>query len=177
MKKINTMKNSLIIAMMLFTNLTFSQDIMDNMYQKYAGKNGFTSINIGKGLLEFVSSLDNDKNAEEVTDKISDLKILVANQNEGADVANFSNEIKSLIDKNAYLNLMEVIDGREKVNFYAKKADNMIVHLVMIATGSEEEVLMSIKGQFSKEDLVKIGKDSNCSSELSKLSLLNDLEE
>lgn len=165
----------LVLALFVAPFLVNAQDFIDDIFSKYSGKDNFTSIVVSKDLFDFAFTLDNDKDMEKLKGKISDLKILISeNQSEGN--VGFTNEIRDNISKNSYLSLMEILDGKNKVNFYVKKNNDKIIHLLLLATEKEKEVLLSIKGEFTMKELAEIGKDSNVNGSFHHLSYLKNLD-
>lgn len=171
------MKKALfIILLAVLPFFAGAQDFIDNLFSKYAGKENFTSIVISKDLLDFAFSFDKQDSAiEQLKGKISDLKILISNGPKSELSEGFTSEIMSNINKNSYLSLMEILDGKNKVNFYVKKENDKIVHLLLIAFEEDERVILSLKGKFSMKDLAEIGRDSHDGS-LHHLSYLKDIK-
>jgi len=170
------MKRTLIIlSFIIFPLLLEAQDVIDAVFKKYSGSDNFTSIIISKDLLDFAFSIDNDKDIDKIKGKISDLKILISEHQKSGNTG-FTNEIRDAIDKNSFMNLMEIRDGKSKVNIYAKKNADKIVHLILLANEEDEEVLLSIRGEFSTKDLVELGRNSNHDGSFHHLSYLRDLE-
>ena len=155
--------------------LAGAQNFIDNVFSKYSGKDNFTSIVISKDLLDLVFSVDSNKEVDKIKGKIADLKILVSDNEKNGGVVGFTNEVRESINKENYLSLMEVLNGKEKVNFYVKKDNDRIVHLLLIATGKDEEVLLSLRGNFSMKDLSELGKGCHDGT-LHHLSNLKNLE-
>jgi hypothetical protein len=164
-----------ILALFVSPFLVNAQDFVDDIFSKYSGKDNFTSIVISKDLFDFAFTLDNDKELEKLKGKISDLKILVSEHLSEGNVG-FTNEIRNSINKNSYLSLMEILDGKNKVNFYVKKDNDKIIHLLLLATEKDQEVLLSIKGEFTMKELAEIGKDSNVHGSFHHLSYLKNLD-
>jgi len=150
----------IILAFFVFPFWASAQDFIDEVFSKYSGKDGFTSIVISKDLLNFAFNAENDNSIEKLKGKISDLKILISDNHQSGVSLNFTDEIRNTINKNSYLSLMEILDGKNKVNFYVKKDNDKIVHLLLLAAEDDEQVVISLKGQFTMKELVEIGKDS-----------------
>lgn len=170
------MKKLLVMATLFISFFSYSQDVIDNLFQKYRGKDGFTSVYISKDLLQFVAEFDDDTDLDAINGKLSDLKILVAERGVDNKNIDFTEEVKSLVNNSSFMNMMEVIDGKDKINFYAKKEGEKIVHLIMIAQNHDDEVLLSIKGDFTTRDLVKLGRNSGHHSGLDHLQRLEKVQ-
>lgn len=166
-----------ILGLSVLPFLASAQDFIDDVFNKYSGKDNFTSIVISKNLLDLAFAVDSDKSKdlEKLKGKISDLRILISEHQSDKSI-NFTNEIRSNLDKNSYLSLMEILSGKTKVNFYVKKDNEKIVHLLLLASEEDQEVLLSLKGQFTIKELVEMGKDSNEHGSFHHLSYLRNLE-
>lgn len=154
-----------------------AQSIIDNLFSKYSGNDNFTSIIVNKSLLDFIFSMDTDKDSklETLKGKISDLKILIAD-NRNSISAEFAEEVKAYIADDSFMSLMEIIDGKKRVNLYVKKNNDKVVHLLLSAREEKQEVLLSLEGQFTMKDLVQIGRDSKGKGSFGHLSYLKNLD-
>jgi hypothetical protein len=173
-----------ILAIFVLPLWACAQDFIDDVFNKYSGKDGFTSIVISNELLNFAFALDwgngNEKDSEKNIDvrkgKVTDLKILVSKRHNDEERIDFISAIKGSFNKNSYLSLMEILDGKNKVNIYAKKDADKIVHLLLLATDDGEQVLLSLKGNFTLKDLVELGKNCNDNESFHDLTYLKSLE-
>jgi hypothetical protein len=168
------MKKIVVIFLVVFTStLVNAQPFIDDVFNQYSGKPGFTSVNIGNQLFKLISTLDkSDPELQTLTKKLSSIKILVS---EGKSVG-FTKAIGEKIAKDDYINIMEVIESDQKVNFYIKQTGEVITDLILLAIDDSEEVLISIKGNFILNDLANLGKSNSILSGDDHLSLLNSLE-
>ncbi|MGD9976778.1 MAG: DUF4252 domain-containing protein [Bacteroidales bacterium] len=149
----------------------YAQDFSDKMYGSYAGKTGYTAVSIGPEFLELVAALDpDDKEPEGLSEKFKSIKILVS-KNKGKD---FSDEILRGIKNDSFKNLMQVQDGDDVVNFYVKQKGDLISDFVLHVDNTDEEVLLTINGSFTREELSKLG--ASTGDDKNYLSLLRKLE-
>lgn len=167
----------IILSFAMLPILAGAQDFIDDLFRKYSGNDGFTTIVINKDLLDFAFTSNNDKDIDELKGKISDLRILISNKHQQGNISTFKDEIKNSIAKSDYQNLIEILNGKNKVNFYVKKDNDKIIHLILIASENDEEVLLSLKGQFTMKELIEMGKDSNNKGSFHPLSYLTHLDE
>lgn len=166
---------ALLILGISISCMSFAQESIDEVFRKYNGKEGYTSIHIGKGLLQLASLFDDDRDADmiKLDGKFDDLRILVADSyNQG-----FTDEIKDLLEKGSFISLMEVIDGQDRVNFYVQKNTDRVSQLILLAIDHNEEVLLSIKGNFTLSELAEFGRGSGRPGHLHHMSLLGKLDE
>jgi len=155
--------------------MSFAQESIDEVFRKYQGKEGYTSIHISKGLLQLAALFDEDSDTDlkKMDGKLDDLRILVADSCSKG----LTDEIKGLLEKNSFISLMEVIDGHDKVNFYVQQNNARVSQLVLLATGHDEDVLLSIKGNFTLNELAELGRGSGRHGHLHHMSLLGSLDE
>ena len=141
------------------------QTAIDDLYKKYAGKTGFTSINISPEMFSMLSAMDmsdsseKDKEAQHVIEELTGLKMLVFEPKEGETNDAFMKEIRSLAGSPGYSELMSVNEGDEIVKFLAKKGeDGKISELLMIVLEESEAVVMSMTGHLDMKSISQISK-------------------
>ena len=156
------------------------QTAIDDLYKKYAGKSGFTSINISPEMFSMLSGMDmNDSSekaqeAQDVISQLSGLKMLVYEPEEGQSNEAFMKEIRTLSNTSDYTELMSVDGEDEIVKFLAKKGDDgKIAELLMIVLDDSEAVVMSMTGNLDMKSISQISK----SLEIEGLENLDELEE
>jgi CRISPR/Cas system-associated protein endoribonuclease Cas2 len=160
-----------IILMILFIIpvLILAQNTpVDALFDKYAGKDGFTTIYISKYMFDMFRSHDiEDKEADElnrVLGKLTSIKILTVEDQEfiGKGV-NFYNEIMKELPREKYNELMVVKDKDSDVVFLSREEKGVIVELLLIAGGADESdnVLISIQGEIDLETISKLSKTLN----------------
>jgi hypothetical protein len=159
--------------MIVASNLLYGQAFIDEVFNKYSGKPGFTSVMITPQLFKLLALVDkNDPELKMISEKMSSLKILVSEEKS----VGFTNEVREKMSKSKYVNIMEVIDGTQKVNFYILQNDDIITDFLLLAIDDSEEVLLSITGNLKLSDLSKIGNNSSFGGGTGHLSLLKNLE-
>ena len=161
------MKRILIFAaLFLIPVLSRAQNTpVDALFDKYAGKDGFTTVYISKYMFNmFRSDEVEDKEAEElnqVLGKLNSIKILTVEDpafiGKGL---NFYDEIMKELPREKYNELMVVKDKESDVVFLAREEKGVIVELLLIAGGSDvsDNVLISIQGQIDLETIGKLSK-------------------
>ncbi len=168
----------LLFAASLFVLPLFAgaQDFVDDVFNKYSGNQNFTSIVISKNLLDFAFTIDKENDLNRLKGKISDLKILVSELKDDASIK-FVDEIRSSLNKNEYMSLIEIRDGKTKVNFYVKKNGEKIIHLLLLASEADQDVLLSLSGEFTMKDLSELGKCVKGDGSFHHLSYLKNVKE
>lgn len=172
MKKIFLM---CILAIGLMLN-AYSQNVMENLFEKYNGKEGFTSVNISKEMFDMMGSIQiksdgDDKGTQKINDmkdfasKLSSLKVLTTNKKEGQDnslkAEAFYKEVMNLMPKNIYKDLMEVNEEGQKVNFYVRRTGAKVSELVVVVKEKAETSLISLTGDIDLNKVAEFSKDMN----------------
>jgi len=161
------MKRILIFAILfLIPVLIHAQNApVDALFDKYSGKDGFTTVYISKYMFDmFRSDEVQDQEADElnqVLGKLTSIKILTVEDPAFiGDGVNFYDEIMKELPRETYNELMVVKDKESDVVFLAREEKGIIVELLLIAGGSEvsDNVLISIQGQIDLETIGKLSK-------------------
>jgi len=152
---------------------------MDKLFQKYAGKDCFTSVSISKDMFQLfagINSEEADKDFKELQDVITQLdglKILTYSQSEDCKGIDFYKELTAVYPMQNYTELMVVQEKDEMVNFYILKEGNKIPELLMIARDPGETVVLSLTGNIDLNYISKLGK----SMKIEGLDNLEKIEE
>lgn len=171
----------IMFVMALLPQMTSAQTAIDHLYEKYAGKPGFTSINISPQMFQLfsgINSSDSSPQAQKALDamkQLKGLKMLVYEPKDSTKVQAFYNEIKRTIPAKKYMELMSVDNGSDnKINFLASQDKNgKIRELLMIIHGSDETMIMSLTGLIDLKTISEISKSLNVQG-MSDLQKLNE---
>jgi hypothetical protein len=141
-----------------------AQTAIDKLYEKYAGQDGFTSINISPGMFQMLSDLDTDdsteevKEAQNVMDQLKSLKMLVYEPKEGQKF-DFMKEVKKSVNLGDYIELMSIREENTDIRFLVKKTkDGHISEMLMLVDDDNEGMIMSMTGNIDMNTISKIGK-------------------
>ena len=160
-----------IIVLAAFPVMLSAQDFVDGLIDKYQGKSGFTTVVINSALFDIVAAIDDDDDLQKMKGMIDNIRIIAMDENSNSDI-NFFNEMKSQINSKLYVELMTVKEYDNDVVFYVKYAGKDIEELLLVAGGSDENAVISIKG---KINLKKLASLSN-SVHISGFKYLDNLE-
>jgi hypothetical protein len=153
MKKIVASAAILMMAMM-----TFGQgSAVDRVFDKYAGKDGYTTVYISSFMFNLMSGLDVDdpeyNEFKKATSGIKSMRILTQ---EGEDSQAFGKELLEMLPRKEYQELMKVKDGSEEVLMLAKQEGGKVKEFLMIVSGGGEDVLIAIDGEIDLQSLSSI---------------------
>lgn len=173
------MKRVLFIIFILgFTAAVFAQNkSIDRVFDKYAGKEGFTTVYISKYMFNMFANLEdaNDKEVEEVQKvfgKLNGIKIL-ATEDGAPKGINFYDEIMKDLPRQDYEELMVVKDSESDVVFLAKEEGGVIVELLLIVSGEDDNALIAITGEIDLNTIAKLSSVMN----IKGMGELENLEE
>lgn len=169
-------KLSLIILVFIFPLLVFSQhNAVNKLFEKYAGKEGFTTVYISRNLFKMVGEMNlDDPDINELVDKLETIKILVSDSEfineEGI---NFYDEIMTGLTIDEYDELLVVKEKDKDINFLSKEKNGIIVELLLVVGGKDENVLISITGSIDLKHISKLASSMKGTG----MEHLNKLEE
>lgn len=174
-------KTQIIITLfLLLPMLSFSQtSSIDKLYEKYAGKDNFTSINISAEMFKLAAGLSQNlenEDAKELNDlvnQINGMKILIFQDSPGQTKINFMDELNKSVNFKDFAELMSVQEKNGVVRFLTKKGDGgKISEMLMIAEDGSEVVVMSFTGSIELETIGKMAKTMNMKG-MEKLEVLD----
>lgn len=151
--------------------LVAQNSAVDNLFQKYGGKKGFTTVTINGNLLKMVANMTDEDDGAEVLNSITSIKILA--QEEG-EAENFFEEVMGSLKRDAYEELMTVNSDDEDVIFLIKKSGDKISEFLLVVGGTDDNAVIYIGGDLNMKDLAKLGKSVNIQGD--GLGHLKDLE-
>ncbi|MBW8332613.1 MAG: DUF4252 domain-containing protein [Prolixibacteraceae bacterium] len=155
------MKRILLILVLLIPVLVMAQDNspIDKLFNKYANKDGFTTVNISGKLLGLASSFDESKSKEAAMfEKITGIRILSVENKELNKGLNFFKELESdgFFKNHNYEVLMEVTEKDEVVRFYGRSGEKGKLSELLLVVGGDDNTLISIRGLIDPADIGKI---------------------
>ena len=153
------MKRAVTIAIVLSLGiLAFGQgSAVDKVFDKYAGKEGYTTVHISSFMFKLMAGIETDdpeyEEFQKATSGINSLRILT--QEDGNSVA-FGKELLDMLPRQEYQEMMKVKDGDEEVLFLAREEGGKISEFLLIVSGGGEDVLIAITGEIDMESLSSI---------------------
>jgi hypothetical protein len=168
MKKL--MLSFVVASLILFAASTKAQTPLDKVYDKYAGEDGFTAVNISKEMFQMFQSMGSDKSdadakeMKKMMEQLNGLKVLTCDADSakpGKSQA-FYNEVSALYPAAVYKELMTVNDEGNNIRFLTKQdAAGKISEMVMLMKGKTESVVMSLTGLIDLATVSKLSKTLN----------------
>jgi hypothetical protein len=137
-----------------------------SLFDKYGGKDGYTTVTISKELFGMFAEIDDtDPDAQEIKEMMSQLdgiQILMyeTETEDDAELAKFKAEIAK-INASGYSELMTVKEKGEEVKFLALKKGDKIGELLLIINSGNEAGFVSITGLIDMNTVAKLSKTMN----------------
>jgi len=144
--------------LIMLTFLAMGQNsAVDRVFDKYSGKEGYTTVYISSFMFNMLNSLETDdpeyNEFKKATAGIKSIKILTQ---EGGNSEAFGAELLEMLPRSEYQEMMVVKDQDEDVLFLAREVDGKITEFLLIVSGGGEDALIAIQGDIDLESISKI---------------------
>ena len=152
----------LIITIILPLAVMGQKSAVDKLFEKYANKEGFTTVNISGKLLGLASQADTtNKATSDMLSKLTGIRILTVEDKEIAGNLDFFDELnkEGFFKNKEYEVLMEVTQKDEVVRFLAKNNGKGKFSDLILVVGGDDNTLISISGAFNPQDIGKISQE------------------
>lgn len=147
-------------AVCLTVFLQAQSNPVDDMFNKYSEKPGFTVVSISSKMFSMFANKDTEnKNADDVINKLKSIKILSVEDSLLNKNLNFYSELNKKLDMSAYEELMVVKEGPNITKFLILQKGNIISELLVITGGPGGNSLISIKGELNLKSISELSKD------------------
>jgi hypothetical protein len=130
---------------------------VDEVFDRYSGKEGYTTVYISSFMFNLMNSLEVDdpeyNEFKKATAGINSIKILTQ---EGDGSAPFGKELISMLPRSEYKEMMVVKEEDEEVLFLAREQGGRISEFLLIVSGGGEDALIAIQGDIDLESIASI---------------------
>lgn len=156
------MKKLILFITLIFLTLMMQaqSNPVDDMFNKYSEKPGFTVVSIsGKMFSMFSDQNEEKKDADNVIGKLKSIRILSVEDSLLNKNLNFYTELSKKLDLSVYEELMLVKEGPDITRFLIKQKGNVISELLVITGGPGGNSLISIKGDLNLKNISDLSKN------------------
>jgi hypothetical protein len=148
------------VAICLTLMLQAQSNPVDEMFNKYSEKEGFTVVSISSKMFNMFSNKDTEnKDAENVINRLKSIKILSVEDSLLNKNLNFYTELSKKLDLSVYEELMVVKEGPNMTKFLIHQTGNTISELLVVVGGPGGNSLISIKGTLDLKSISELSKD------------------
>jgi hypothetical protein len=168
------MKKSVFIitALLICPFLNSQTGPIDELFDKYTEKEGFTSVYISGKMMNMLANLDSESgNKDNVILRIKSIRIL-SQDSLSTEKVNFYNELSRKLDFSVYEELMVVKESHEVTKFLIRQNGKSISELLVITGGTGGNALISIRGDLNLKELSNLSKTLG----VEELEQLEDIE-
>lgn len=163
-----------ILTFILLSFATMAQkDAVNALFDKYAGKDGFTTVIISSKMFSLFQDLDvEDDEFNDMMSSLKSIRILASDETLTDLNINFYDEVMKDLDQDDYEELMVVKEKDHDVKFLIKERDGRIIELLLVSGGKGDNALISIRGDIDLKNISKLAR----SMDLEGLDKLEKLE-
>ena len=153
------MKRLLVFIVLTITaTFVYGQKSIDYLFEKYAGKDGFTTVTINGNLLKLAHCLDDNDDENSLPVNITEIRILTQD-NDSVKVENFYNLVIKDIDLKNYDEFMRVKSYDQDLRMLVRSEGNKFKEFLLIAGGTDN-ALIQVKGNMTYAEAKKFSKDA-----------------
>jgi hypothetical protein len=132
------------------------QKSIDRLFEKYSGKDGFTTVTISGDLLKLAARLDNDKDeGSSFPATITEIRILTRDDDDLI-TDNFYSEVMKDINLNDYEEFMRVKESNQDLRMLIRAEGNKIKEFLFVAGGEKDNAIIQVKGMMTFSEARKI---------------------
>lgn len=142
---------------------------LDSFFDSYSDRDGYTSVTINGNFFGLLRCLDEDAEIEGPERKITSVRIVSRERESGFPGTDFLSEIRGVIRRGGYEELMTVKDHDDDLRVMVKGRDDAISEILVIASG-EKEAVIQICGHLTREDVDRLSE--NHAEGLAQLEML-----
>ncbi len=155
---------------MISFTFVYGQKSIDALFDKYAGKDGFTTVTIDGNLLKLAKCFDNSDDNDDcsIPANITQIRILTQ-EDKSIPVGNFYDMVIRDIDLNSYDEFMRVKESDQDLRMLVRTDGNKFKEFLLIA-GGEDNAIIQIKGSLTFADAKKISHDARKNNRVSILA-------
>ena len=156
-------------ALCMVTFLNAQTSAIDDIFEKYSERDGFTTVTISGKLLSLFSGKNAKAEGSNIVNRLTSIRILSVEDSLLNQSVNFNKELTKKLDLSVYEELMVVKEGSDATLFFIKQKGDIISELLMITGGPGNNTLISIKGEIDLKSLSEL-------SDQTGIDELKDLE-
>lgn len=163
-------KMFLIAALLGVAGLSFAQTkAIQSFYHKYQNLEGVEDIKLQGWLIKLAARFaDEDPEAKRLLRKITQLRILTMDNGNLVTPQEY-NTLVNNIKKDAFEDLFMIKDNGQNIQFLIREKGDTITDLILLVSGNDEFVLLSLEGALKFSDLNDLNIEVDGSEHFKKL--------
>ena len=148
------------IALVLTASVDAQKNPIDELFDKYSGQDGFTTVYISSRMFSMFAGIDSsDPEFTDLMQRLKSIRILSVEDTVKYGKLDFHAELGKKVDYSTYEDLMLVKSGAKTVRFLVKYNGDRFSELLMVTSGGGGgSSLISIKGDLDMKNITDISK-------------------
>jgi hypothetical protein len=144
---------------------------LDDFFNSYSDRDGYTSVIINGNLFGLLKNIDDDPDLARLDHKITSIRVLSREKHNTTDKPDFMSELKDVIKRGGYEEMMTVKSSDDDLLFLVKTDRDTIKEILVIASGDNDAVIQ-IRGNLTEDDVDCLS--ANHAEGLARLDLLEN---
>ncbi len=140
-----------IAAVTIAAALSGQRTSLDDFFSKYSNRDGYTSVVINGSLLNFLGDSDNTDRHGNPLSKVTSIRLVVRDKAATPASESIVSEIRGVIRRGRYDELMSVRDDGADIRFVARMNRDIVNELLLIIDG-EKEAVIQLEGNLTREE-------------------------
>jgi hypothetical protein len=150
------------LTLIVYSSIVYGQNsAVDQLFAKYADKDGFTTVSISKGMFNLFAKEDESKGEfNKAVKGLESIRILTPDSTIHKGSLNFYKEICKGLPITQYEELMTVKEKDQVFKMLIRKKGSVITEFLMIG-GGNNNILICITGNIDLKSISKLSKAMN----------------
>ena len=165
-----------LINILLSTAAMAQERSIDNLFDKYSDREGFTSVFISKYMFSLFANMVQEENEpdefHQIVRGLESIRILTVEDSLLNQKLNFFTELSRELPLSQYKELMVVKEKGQDIRMLFREEKGIITEFLLIS-GGKENSLISITGNLDLKSIARLSKEMNVEG-LDGLDKLND---
>jgi hypothetical protein len=131
----------------------------NDLFNEFDAQQGFVILHLPPVLFKIIlkSSEENGLNANELTDKIDNIKVLFFQENEKSIKSiELKENLLGKITNLEYNLLTQIKEEKSQISIYMKDENKIITDILFLTVSDKEVFCINCLGEFNKEDALKL---------------------
>ncbi len=147
------------IAICMTAAVNAQNRAVDEFFDKYSEREGFTTVFISGKLLSLFAGKDAGNEGSDLINRLSSIRILSVSDSLMNLNLNFYKELTGKLNMSIYEELMAVKEGKDETKFLIRQNGDRISELLVITGGPGDNTLISIQGDLDLKSLSELSDD------------------
>lgn len=152
----------LLLWLVFLPKVIFSQSPVDKIFDKYSGKDGFTTVYITQYMFDMFKNVNtNDKEFDDLVKGLKSIRILSVEDKKAVPAnTNFFKEVMKELPVDQYKELMVVKEKDQEVKFLIKENQGKVSEFLLVS-GGKDNALICIQGNIDMKSLARLSRNLN----------------